>query len=353
VPVNIHDRKSGEFPHTKSFYIKCGEVVRNFIELFPDRFERFVILEGDLQIPQTLAKKLLPHQKKEIETLWKNTDNNALLFWPPGTGKSLPMIGLLTAKIQINQDICVIVSPKSINLQWLQEFTKWVKESNLPTIYVKILKSTQEKETIEEILSGRLKFTGGVLIISPSFIATETGKETIVPFLQGKNASTIVFDEGHLYFNEENSTTVKLFNSFNIKHKYVLDGTPFIGKGQSLVNVVNFLDNSIQFGLSNMFKYEEYITMKNTMTIEAVKTYTEVDYRSISTLEVIHKIEEEAQGADIPKLTRYVIHVPMTSEQTEKLRNYQTKGPITDYALLPEMMEMGNRVHSNKVRRRE
>lgn len=135
-----------------------------------------------------------------------------------------------------------------------------------------------------------------------------------------------------------------------IKSTNQQSGSPLNGNGQSLVNIMNFVDNSMNFKLQYLNKYDSFIKMNNQMTVDELKNYTSVDHAKIKQTSSI-KILQANEREILPKLHRNIVYVPFNWLQAglpQNNPNFIFKDAMVDYQAYPEAME-SKELFSNKV----
>lgn len=164
-------------------------------------------------------KKMKEYQINQLRDIWGG--ERALINWEPGTGKTLLAISLLIAKIHVHKQVGLVIAPKSICSQWIEEISNWIKLGKLQEVYYKLLQPSQNVETVELILE-KCKAKGAILICAPSIFNSEISTRCLIPFIDDSNISTLVLDEGHKFLNNDKTQISNSINSLKIINRIVL-----------------------------------------------------------------------------------------------------------------------------------
>lgn len=172
--------------------------------------------------------------------LYKN-NINGILADEMGLGKTIQTISLLGyIKHHENQsEPNIIVCPKSILQNWLDELSKWC-----PSIKTTFLIGTkmERKSHIKNFLKSQ---NWDVLITTYEVCRMEKA------YISSVKWSYVVVDEGHKLKNV-NTQVSQVMNSLESKHRLILTGTPINNNLEELWVLLNFL-------LPDIFKRVDYL----------------------------------------------------------------------------------------------
>ena len=168
---------------------------------------------------------LLPFQTVGVEWLLK--DNKRLLADDMGLGKTVQTIAAVE-RLLISCSISriLIVAPRSLILNWLTEFAKWV-----PNICVTALNPT--KNSAKDIWEQRIG-TSHVLLTSFEQVRNNAS-------MMKKHTDLIVVDEAHRIRNSH-STVSKSFRMLTSNKLWLLTGTPVERDAEDLATLMSILE---------------------------------------------------------------------------------------------------------------
>jgi len=168
---------------------------------------------------------LLPFQNIGVEWLLK--EDKRLLADDMGLGKTVQTIAAIE-RLLINCSIAriLIVAPRSLILNWLTEFAKWVP-------YICVTALNPPKNSAKEIWDQRIG-TAHVLLTSFEQIRNNAS-------MMKKHSDLIVVDEAHRIRNSH-STVSKSFRMLTSNKLWLLTGTPVERDAEDLATLMSILE---------------------------------------------------------------------------------------------------------------
>ena len=211
-------------------------------------------------VDPSISSKLRPHQREGVKFLYsclmglKSPDmRGAILADEMGLGKTLQTITLIWTLLRqspiagqkptINK--VLICCPVSLVNNWKSEFSKWLGLNRLNVLTINSNKYQNEKQDIE--LFGRNNVYQ-VMIMGYEKMQSMSDLLSCVRF------DLLVCDEGHRLKNSENKT-MKTLESFNIRRRILLSGTPIQNDLVEFYTMANFTNPGI-FGDLKTFQKE-------------------------------------------------------------------------------------------------
>lgn len=203
-----------------------------------------------LQVDKKLAKKLKPHQANGVKFMWdacfeslerceNDIGSGCILAHNMGLGKTLQVITLVHTLLKNSEKTNVtrvlVVCPLSTVLNWVNEFTIWLKDiDGMEDIYVyEINKLKQNADRANKLMEWHND--GGIMILSYDMfrnLSNDTGsrlrkkvKESLQTSLLDPGPDLVICDEGHLLKNEKTSISKSMMRLKTLR-RIVLTGTP-------------------------------------------------------------------------------------------------------------------------------
>ncbi|KAL0838276.1 hypothetical protein Bca101_090166 [Brassica carinata] len=161
-----------------------------------------------------------------------NNNLNGILADEMGLGKTIQTISLIAYLLE-NKGVpgpYLIVAPKAVLPNWVNEFALWVPSSIAAYLYDGRL---EERKAIREKIAGEGKFN--VLITHYDLIMRDKA------FLKKIDWHYMIVDEGHRLKNHESALAKTLLTGYRIKRRLLLTGTPIQNSLQELWSLLNFL----------------------------------------------------------------------------------------------------------------
>ncbi|KAL0858012.1 hypothetical protein Bca101_063166 [Brassica carinata] len=177
---------------------------------------------------------LRPYQIEGLQWMVSlfNNNLNGILADEMGLGKTIQTISLIAYLLQ-NKGVpgpYLIVAPKAVLPNWVNEFEAWVPSSIAAYLYDGRL---EERKAIREKIAGEGKFN--VLITHYDLIMRDKA------FLKKIDWHYMIVDEGHRLKNHESALAKTLLTGYRIKRRLLLTGTPIQNSLQELWSLLNFL----------------------------------------------------------------------------------------------------------------
>lgn len=211
-------------------------------------------------VDPSISSKLRPHQREGVKFLYsclmglKSPDmRGAILADEMGLGKTLQTITLIWTLLRqspiagqkptINK--VLICCPVSLVNNWKSEFSKWLGLNRLNVLTINSNKYQNEKQDVE--LFGRNN-------VYQVMIMGYEKMQSMSDLLSGIRFDLLVCDEGHRLKNSENKT-MKTLESFNIRRRILLSGTPLQNDLVEFYTMANFTNPGI-FGDLKTFQKE-------------------------------------------------------------------------------------------------
>ncbi|XP_033366026.1 transcriptional regulator ATRX homolog isoform X1 [Bombus vosnesenskii] len=197
-------------------------------------------------VHENLVKRLKPHQAEGIKFMWdacfeslervnSSSGSGCIIAHCMGLGKTLQVIALghtLLTHEKTGVKTIMIVCPLSTVLNWVNEFTNWLKDIEHD---IEIYEMTKLRKNIERKFQlESWQRTGGVLIIGYEMFRNLSGtnnkmrkniKEAVLQYLINPGPDVVVCDEGHLLKNEDTALS-KSMKQIKTLRRIVLTGTP-------------------------------------------------------------------------------------------------------------------------------
>ena len=251
--------------------------------------------------------------------------DNLGLLWDVGVGKTLGLINILRYRYGTNKRLMktLIVTPLITIYNWRDELLKF---SNLNKEDVVILDCNGYKRTkkfIDATMNKQTKTLDKAKIVVVNYESVQT--EALYEAFQEWQPEIIVADESHRLKNPKSKRAkrvVKLADTAT--HRYILTGTPLLGKVSDIFFQYRFLDGGKTFG-KNFFVFQnKYMCDLNagwsskpgyypnwTARPETFKELQEKIY-SIST-----RVSKERCLKDLPPLVKTTRHITLAKDQAK------------------------------------
>lgn len=292
-------------------------------------------------VDPSLSSKLRPHQREGVAFMYSclmglkaSNIRGAILADEMGLGKTLQTITLIWTLLRqspiVNTkpiaDKVLICCPVSLVSNWKKEFEKWLGINRLGVLVINNNKYSDERQDIE--LFGKNKVYQ-VMIIGYEKMQSMSESLAQVKF------DLLVCDEGHRLKNNENKT-MKTFESFKIKKRILLSGTPIQNDLQEFYTMANFTNPGILGDLKTFQK--DYIkpilesrdsNCTNELLIKKGKEKS-AKLMSLTNLFILRRSNEELTKY-LPRRSDYILLVPPTPLQlqlfqsiiaTKKFKNF-------------------------------
>ncbi|KAG8658721.1 probable ATP-dependent DNA helicase CHR12 isoform X2 [Manihot esculenta] len=162
-----------------------------------------------------------------------NNNLNGILADEMGLGKTIQTISLI-AYLKEKKGVCgphLIVAPKAVLPNWINEFSTWVPENEIKAILYD--GRLDERKALREQLSRDGNFD--VLITHYDLIMRDKA------FLKKIHWLYMIVDEGHRLKNHECALARTLVTGYQIQRRLLLTGTPIQNSLQELWSLLNFL----------------------------------------------------------------------------------------------------------------
>lgn len=210
-------------------------------------------------VDPSISVKLRQHQRDGITFLYsclmglKSDDiRGAILADEMGLGKTLQTITLIHTLLRQSPIVgskpvinkVLICCPVSLVNNWKNEFSKWLGLNRLNVLTINSNKYQNEKQDIE--LFGRNNVYQ-VMIIGYEKMQSMSDSLSQIRF------DLLVCDEGHRLKNSENKT-MKTLESFNIRRRILLSGTPIQNDLVEFYTMANFTNPGI---LGDLKKFQK------------------------------------------------------------------------------------------------
>ncbi|XP_043599240.1 transcriptional regulator ATRX homolog isoform X1 [Bombus pyrosoma] len=297
-------------------------------------------------VHENLVKRLKPHQAEGIKFMWdacfeslervnSSSGSGCIIAHCMGLGKTLQVIALghtLLTHEKTGVKTIMIVCPLSTVLNWVNEFTNWLKDIEHD---IEIYEMTKLRKNIERKFQlESWQRTGGVLIIGYEMFRNLSGtnnkmrkniKEAVLQYLINPGPDVVVCDEGHLLKNEDTALS-KSMKQIKTLRRIVLTGTPLQN------NLIEY-HCMVQFVKPNLLgtKKEFLNRFGNPITNGQFDDSTEYDVTLMKKRAyVLHKMLKGCvQRFDYSVLTpflppkqEYVIFVSLTEMQINMYQHY-------------------------------
>ncbi|GME73736.1 unnamed protein product [Ambrosiozyma monospora] len=280
----------------------------------------------DVVVDPVLANTLRPHQKEGIKFLYECVmghrdfkGQGAILADEMGLGKTLQTITLIWTLCRQNPHIdegpiakkTLICCPVSLITTWKNEFKKWlgINKINVLTIGGKN-KYSNDKDDIDGFAKTNVY---QVLIMGYEKMQSMSKQLREVDF------DLLVCDEGHRLKNSSNKV-MQALESFNIKRRIVVTGTPIQNDLQEFYTIINFINPGIlgeqkqfQKEFANPISRSREANCSNPRVIERGEQKSK-ELIKLTKLFILRRTNEEI-AKFLPKKSDYIIFVPPTNLQ--------------------------------------
>lgn len=278
-------------------------------------------------VDPSLSVKLRPHQRDGVTFLYsclmglKSDDiRGAILADEMGLGKTLQTITLIwtllrqspiaDSKPVINK--VLICCPVSLVSNWKNEFTKWLGLNRVNVLTINSNKYQNEKQDIE--LFGRNNVYQ-VMIIGYEKM------QSMSEYLSQVKFDLLVCDEGHRLKTGGNKT-MKTLESFNIRRRILLSGTPIQNDLVEFYTMAHFTNPGI-FGELKNFQKEFIKTILDSRDSNCTNTslINKGKEKSKELVKISNKFILRRSNLELtkylPKRSDYIILVPPSSLQLQ------------------------------------
>ncbi|KAI8432367.1 hypothetical protein MSG28_004774 [Choristoneura fumiferana] len=303
-----------------------------------------------IEVDRGLVKKLKPHQANGIKFMWnacfesvkrikKDRGSGCILAHCMGLGKTLQVVSLthtlLTHGSLTGVRRVLVVCPLSTVLNWVNEFTMWLKHA-VTDYEVDVFELSRHKQNSER--SWQLQQwveCGGVCVLGYEMfrnLSADNNKKfkkkmlkTFQEALVDPGPDLVVCDEGHLLKNEKTSLSQSM-NRVRTLRRIVLTGTPLQNNLKEYYCMVQFVKPNL------LGKYNEYLNrFVNPITNGQ---YTDSTERDISIMKrrshVLHTMLDGAvQRRDygvlapfLPPKHEFVLFITLTEIQIKLYQHY-------------------------------
>ncbi|KAJ8768397.1 hypothetical protein K2173_021550 [Erythroxylum novogranatense] len=193
--------------------------------------------------------QLRPYQLEGLQWMLSlfNNNLNGILADEMGLGKTIQTISLI-AYLKEKKGVSgphLIVAPKAVLPNWINEFSTWVPEDEITAILYD--GRLDERKAIREQLSREGNFN--VLITHYDLIMRDKAFLKKIPW------HYMIVDEGHRLKNHECALARTLDSGYQIQRRLLLTGTPIQNSLQELWSLLNFLLPNIFNSVQN---FEEW-----------------------------------------------------------------------------------------------
>ncbi|GMG34130.1 unnamed protein product [Ambrosiozyma monospora] len=280
----------------------------------------------DIVVDPGLANSLRPHQKEGVKFLYECVmgyrdfkGQGAILADEMGLGKTLQTITLVWTLCRQNPHIgegpiakkTLICCPVSLITTWKNEFKKWlgINKINVLTIGGKN-KYSNDKDDIDGFAKTKVY---QVLIMGYEKM------QSMAKQLKEVDFDLLVCDEGHRLKNSSNKV-MQALESFNIKRRIVVTGTPIQNDLQEFYTIINFINPGIlgeqkqfQKDFANPILRSREANCSNPRVIERGEQKSK-ELIKLTKLFILRRTNEEI-AKFLPKKSDYIIFVPPTNLQ--------------------------------------
>eukprot|EP00795_Rhopilema_esculentum_P015254 gene15254-6462_t len=192
--------------------------------------------------------KLYPYQKDGVRWFWNlyTEKKGGILGDDMGLGKTIQVIAFMSGMFdQGLVKYALIVVPKSLLTNWINEFGKWSPGIRLAEFHGTKAKREKELDKIQR-KSGVILTTYGTLSTSHEQLAEFHNQRFIWDY--------IILDEGHKIKNP--NKTSKCVRSIPVKNRIILTGTPIQNNLSELWSLMDFVTDGRLLGTLKTFKTE-------------------------------------------------------------------------------------------------
>ncbi|CAH0387949.1 unnamed protein product [Bemisia tabaci] len=330
---------------------------QTFTEPEPEK----LVLDADEETKQPivtvhpgLMRILKKHQVEGLRFMWNScfesiklvnssAGSGCVLAHCMGLGKSLQIVALVHTIMchpQLNLRTVLIICPKTVVLNWGDEFKKWLRyikdsDQSSPIISVSNLNAFKDVHFKERSLRD-WQNKGGVMILGYNeFRALVTNKDrpenlqnvfnNIKNHLIDPGPDVVVYDEGHILKNNAASLT-KAANLVKTKRRIVLTGTPMqnnLMEYYYMVNLVkpNYLGDKKEF--SNRFfnpitngQFQD----STPQDVRIMKNRTHVLHKKLHN--IVQRFDANLFKDELPARYEYVLKLRMSELQSKLYKHF-------------------------------
>jgi len=211
IPLLLHD------DHT--LIVKANSSMRQLLEKlqYPEQFEAV--------LPQNIKGTLRDYQITGFKwfSLLSEFNMGGILADEMGLGKTIQAIAFLAHKsIKVNK-MQLVVAPKSLIYNWLDEFTKFA-----PSLNVSLIEDINQLKQLEAN-------DHSIIIVSYPFLRAHYKQLSRISF------STIIFDEAQTFKNDH-TQTYRAITHLKADDRYALTGTPIENNRDELFHILSILN---------------------------------------------------------------------------------------------------------------
>jgi len=307
-------------PETKTWLIPKPQW-RNFVKIFRDvaiqipkeQTEEFSLLDRPEDFPPISQVKgfkgtLYPFQTRGVGFLVAR--KRCLLADPMGLGKTIMAVAAaleLRNRGQIKR--CLVFCPKTIIMQWLEEYYRFTGDGA-----VAVIGNKKQRRLICETFSH--KFFG------------VTNYETVLrdaELLASTQPDLVILDEAQRIKNYRAKTTKQIKKHFSPEYRWALTGTPLENKLQELHSIMDWVDPGI-LGPWWSFR-DKHLIVKERRVIRRGRRGREVRrFRQVVGYRNLRELHEQLRGwmlrrtksevlADLPPVTVNNYYIQLNREE--------------------------------------
>lgn len=260
--------------------------------------------------------ELRPYQIEDLQKL--RGLPSCALFNEQRTGKTPTSLMLAKANLC---DRIVILTTKSSQYQWQQEFEKWL---GLPCIICSGTPAKKKKQL--------QNWTNGLILTLDSFKSTKAYTGLADAILK-ENPDLIILDEAHRIKNHKSANAKAIFKTKKVPYKMALTGTPTPGRPYDIFSILCFL---FPQDYPSFWRFlDQYFTIKDELI------YTKTGPQHFKTYENFKSPAHKEQLQDfiaswstnrkrkevmewLPKVYREQVKLPATPEQEKYIKELET-----------------------------
>ncbi|ODV84816.1 hypothetical protein CANARDRAFT_179170, partial [[Candida] arabinofermentans NRRL YB-2248] len=281
-------------------------------------------------IDPLIGTKLREHQREGVKFLYECVmgyrefeGNGALLADEMGLGKTLQTITLIWTMLRQNSVVgqppiakkVLICCPVTLVGNWKREFKKWLGINSVSVLAIDG-KGTNDKQNVTGFARTRVY---QVLIIGYEKMLSLSKELQDAPF------DLVVCDEGHRLKSGTNRV-LKTLESFNIKRRIILSGTPIQNDLTEFYNIINFINPGVLGDLKEFQKnYMKPILRAREANCSNAMILKNGELKSkelikLTKLFILRRTNEEISKY-LPSRSDYIIFVPPTKLQIQLFKS--------------------------------
>lgn len=278
-------------------------------------------------IDPLLSEKLRPHQREGVTFMYScvmgisgNDIRGAILADEMGLGKTLQTITLIWTLLRQSHiagtkpvaDKVLICCPVSLVNNWKNEFNKWLGLNRLGICTINNNKYLNEIQDIQLFARNRVH---QVMIIGYEKMQSMSEHIKQVKF------DLLVCDEAHRLKNSDNKT-IKTLESFNIRRRILLSGTPIQNDLTEFYTMANFTNPGILGDLKTFQKeFIRPILDSRDSNCRSTKVIEKGRAKSLELMKITERFILRRSNAELtsylPKRSDYIVFVPPTPLQLQ------------------------------------